>query len=234
MEEDRYDTAVFIDDYQLLVGLGSTQSRVPPCLALIDTEKGVGGTPRQTRFHLAPRFARFGCLSLVLEEGAHKPSVAESLAPFHQDPSQQIVALELQAAPYPLVLQVGALLELRNSGEADIEWDEWKKHVAFPHLHPDHLSIFGTQVSGCRLFLVCEVDFYGAPKLDVYDFTIGGESECSRQCDEKLYGELRTLSYPEERATVPGDEFIEFRSGNGSIVFLTVSVTLSRSSSDRA
>ena len=174
MEEDRYDTAVFIDDYQLLVGLGSTQSRVPPCLALIDTEKGVGGTPRQTRFHLAPRFARFGCLSLVLEEGAHKPSVAESLAPFHQDPSQQIVALELQAAPYPLVLRVGALLELRNSGEADIEWDEWKKHVAFPHLHPDHLSIFGTQVSGCRLFLVCEVDFYGAPKLDVYDFTIGG------------------------------------------------------------
>ena len=128
----------------------------------------------------------------------------------------------------------GCTFRTQKQWEADIEWDEWKNHVAFPHLHPDHLSIFGTQVSGCRLFLVCEVDFYGAPKLDVYDFTIGGELDCSRQCDEKLYGELRTLSYPEERATVPGDEFIEFRSGNGSIVFLTVSVTLSRSPSDRA
>ena len=68
----------------------------------------------------------------------------------------------------------GCTFRTQKQWEADIEWDEWKNHVAFPHLHPDHLSIFGTQVSGCRLFLVCEVDFYGAPKLDVYDFTIGG------------------------------------------------------------
>ena len=229
VEEDRYDTAEFMDDCQLLVGLGSTRNMEPPCLVLIDTEQGVGGTPRQTRFHLAPRFSNFGRLSLILEEGAHKPSVAESLAPFHQDPSQRIVALDLLCAPYPLVLQVGALLELKNRGEADIEWNEWKSHVAFPHFRSDHEDTSETWVSGCRLFSICSVDYLLKDQLDMHDFNMWGGSDCLYQEDEELYGELRTLYNTWGREEVPGDELIESvsRSGNGSIAFLSVSVTLS-------
>ena len=222
VEEDRYDTAVFIDDYQLLVGLGS-MCTTAPCLVLIDTEKGVGGTPRHTRFHLSPRFAGLGRLSLVLEQGAHKPSAAESLAPFHQDPSQRIVALDLQCAPYPLVLQVGALLELKNRGEADIEWDEWKSLVAFPHFQSDHENTSETWVSGCRLFSLCSVNYLVGLHLDMHDFNMRGDSGCLYEEDEELYGDLKTLGHTEGREEVPRDETIGSRCGNGSIIFFTVS-----------
>ena len=223
VDEDHCDTAEFIDDYQLLVGLGSTRSGGPPCLVLIDTEEGVGGTHRQTRFHLAARFANFGRLSFVLEEGAHKPSAAESLAPFHQDPSQRIVALNVGYAPYPLVLQVGALLELKNRGEADIEWDEWKSHVAFPHFRSDHEDTSETWVSGCRLFSLCSVEYLAKTQLDMHDFNMRGDSDCLYEEDEELYGELQTLDDTEGREEVPGDEIIGSRCVNGSIIFFTVS-----------
>jgi len=89
LQNDHYNTVDFIDDYRLLSTLKS------PCIVLIDTENVAGGTPVQTLFHLSPHFGDFGHPPHLLERGAYKPSPAEYLAPFHQDPAQRIVAFTM-------------------------------------------------------------------------------------------------------------------------------------------
>jgi hypothetical protein len=90
--------------------------------------------------------------SFISERGMHNPSPAESLAPFHQDPAQRIIALHFKFHPRYLVLRVGTLLQLfKNHEGTEIGWDEWKDHLVFPSCSSDTLATRSVQVSGCRL-----------------------------------------------------------------------------------
>ena len=121
----------FIDDYRLLAVLRETQSE-PLSLALINTEGGAEVTHMKTIFFLPPFIDSYQFIDLLLECGAHEPSPAESLAPFHQDPSQRIVVLDLGNAPYYLVLRAEALLAFENRAGPNIRWDAWKGCVVMP------------------------------------------------------------------------------------------------------
>jgi hypothetical protein len=97
---------------------------------VVDTEKVMGGASMRTTFHLSPHLHELEHPILLLEGGVHKPSPAETLAPFYQDPAQRIGALLLSFSLGGLVFQVGGLLELLESHEgSEIGWDEWKDHV---------------------------------------------------------------------------------------------------------
>lgn len=110
---------------------------------LMDIQKNAG-VPAQTSFHLSP-------LIHCLKWGAHKPLLAEYLAPFLQDRTPRIVVLSIHHFGC-LVFPVEALLELAEGREgSEIEWDEWKKHVVIPSTHVPDLKGW---VSGCRLFRI--------------------------------------------------------------------------------
>ena len=120
----------------------------------MDTGKFVEGFPAQTVFRLPPSPPYSGRPSLVLERGAHNPSPAESLAPFHQDPSQRIVALVWPSSPWThLVLRMGPLLGFLQSHEgSEVGWDEWKAHAIVASLDRRIGEITSTWVSGRRFF----------------------------------------------------------------------------------
>jgi len=48
--------------------------------------------PAKTSFQFSPYLRDFGYPSLLFERGVRKPSPAERLAPFYQDPTQRIAA----------------------------------------------------------------------------------------------------------------------------------------------
>ena len=81
----------FIND-QLSVSLDRRLDR-PSCLVLVDAEKVVGRAPKRKTSHLFPNFDLLGRPFLLLKQGVHKLSPAETLAPFYQDPTQRIAAL---------------------------------------------------------------------------------------------------------------------------------------------
>ena len=210
----------FINDYLLLAGLESTSS-LPPSLVLIDTED-VGGTPRQTTFHLSPQFKNFGVLFLFMEQGAHKPSTEESLAPFYPDPAQRIVLLRMQRALYNPVVSVGALLKLKNRGRAEIEWDELRNHILVARLSLDEMGPIDPWVSGCWLFFICSTESGLDDQMRVYDFSMQGRAQYLSEVDQSVGG-LRCLSPAPARAWIPRDWLLLPRSGHDSIVFPHVS-----------
>ena len=216
----------FIDDHLLLAALESTSS-LPPSLLLIDTEE-VGVTPVQTTFHLSPQFRYTRSPRLLLEQGVHEPSPEESLAPFYPDPAQRIVILPLiLPLRHPiryLAVSVGALLELKSRGGAEIGWDEWKDHVAIPrHLLDHHIATLW--VSGCRLFCICSTESGPDHQMKVYDFSPQGRAQyLSEEADGSL-GILRYLSPTPARAQIPWGEFDHACSGHDTIVFSRVSLT---------
>ena len=178
----------FIDDYRLLVGLGWSEDDLA-CVTLMDTERDVGGAPVQTSFHLPLSFRRHECLSLLLERGAHEPSSAEHLAPFHQDRTRRIAVLFMLRHPNHIVFSVEALLRLAEGHEGcKIGWNEWKMHVVIPSTpRPDLVQLC---VSGCRLFsLVSTSSADEVDEVEVYDFSLQGRAKyLSEQVDANLGG----------------------------------------------
>ena len=223
LENERYYAAEFIDDYRLLVSLGSSKD-VPQCVVLMDTEKDIGGAPVQTSFHLPPYFRTFDCPSLLFERGMHEPSSAECLAPFHQDCTQRIAVLSM---PYPsghIVFPVEALLRLADSREgSEIGWDEWKMHALIPSIPELHLA--DLCVSGCRLF--SSTSAHGPNvEVEVYDFGLRGRAKyLSEQVNASLGG-VRYLASTGTNARPPWhvDELYDMGSGHGSVVFFRVSI----------
>ena len=217
LEERPCYSVEFIDDCLLLAGLESTSS-LPPSLVLIDTEDK-GGTPRQTTFRLSPQFKNFGVLFLFLEQGVHKPSTEESLTPFYPDPAQRIVLLRMQRALYNPAVSVGALLELKNRGRGEIEWDELRSHVVVPRLSLDEMGPIDPWVSGCRLFFICSTESGQDDQLRVYDFSMRGRAQYLSEEADQSVGGLRCLSPTPARAWIPRDWLLLPRSGHDSIVF---------------
>ena len=183
-EEERCRAVEFMDDHRLLVSLESRQD-APSSLVLMDTGKFVGGVPVQTSLRLSRHFDSFGIQPLRLERGMHKPSPAESLVPFYNDPAQRIIVLETQSY---LVLCVGLLLEILESrGGSEVGWDEWKRHVFTPstsHIQESHQVALTAEawVSGCRLFLSYSVGPGQDFQMEVYNFTHRSEGTGPKWC----------------------------------------------------
>ena len=215
----------FIDDYQLLASVESTYHQ-PPSLVLIDTGH-VGGTPAQTTFYLSPWFSGLGVGGpyLLLDQGGHEPSPEESLAPFHSDPAQRVVMLDMRCSVRYLVVSVGALLELKSRGRAEIRWDEWKHHVAIPRLGGRGRAA-AFCVSGCRLLFVFFTQFSGHGQMEMYDFSMWGRARYLSEEVNQLFG-LRYLSSTPGRVPIPQRGLTTLRGGHGSIVFYHVSAMVS-------
>jgi hypothetical protein len=180
--------AELIDDYRLLITL-KPRPDATPCLALIDTGKDIGGTPIQTTFHLS--YSTFPYLTW--ERGMHNPPHAESLAPFHQDPAQRIIALQFQFDEFFLVLRVGALLELFKDREGtEIGWDEWKNHVVIPSLFRSVRRLRSVQVSGCRLIYFWLTPSGSGSVMEVFDFSMQGRAKYLTGLETS--GELGTMN----------------------------------------
>jgi len=176
MLDDYYHTVEFIDDYRLLVSIGTTMEN-PPRIVLVDTEKSVGEAPVQTPFHLPSHFDGIEWLHILLERGSHEPSPAEYLAPFHRDPTQRIAAVKVSPFGY-LVFRLEELLKLVEGHEGhDIPWDEWNDHVFLPSFPQRTFTLFRVWISGSRLFSVTSTMEYGLDaQMEVYDFSIQGHA----------------------------------------------------------
>jgi len=223
---NRYYTVEFIDNHRLLVSLGSETDK-PPCIALVDTKKDVEKAPVQTLFHLPSHFRGIEDPPVLLERGAHQPSPAEYLAPFHRDPTQRIVALNVPSPFGYLVFRLEALLDLVEGHEGrDIPWDEWKNHVAFLSLPQS--NIVGAWVSGSRLFSVTSTGYSPDARMEVYDFTVQGRAKYLSEQTNADLGGVRHLS-PTRVVVVPWavDKLLDTNGCHDSIAFFGVSVLLS-------
>jgi len=180
----------FVDDYRLLV---EPTTNIPQSLVLMDTRYCRRRSLIQTFFQL-PYF--LGGLVLILEQGAHKPSPEESLAPFHQDPTQRIVAF---ATDYPLgyfVVRLGTFLELPKDSEGSkIGWEKWKHHIFIPSISLDRV-IRRVRVSGCRLFLLSSTHYTSSDfQMEVYDFSMQGRPKHSTKQTSEGSEEFRVMTH---------------------------------------
>lgn len=172
LENERYTSAEFVDDYRLLALLkvpGDDFYDPPPRVLLISTEKGIGGVPAQTSFHLPPYFSPAKHPTIRLERGGHKPSPTDRLTPFYQDPTQRIAVLDMRCPLPYLAFPVEALVGLSRDHEGhEIEWDGWKKHAIIPSIEPGPAD---TWVSGCRLY---HLKPNPNAVIKIYDFSVRG------------------------------------------------------------
>ena len=156
----------------------------------------------KTVFHL-PR--RFRGLYLTLERGGHKPSPVESLAPFHQDPTQRIVMLYTRSYLHYLVVRVAVFLELFKDREGtEIGWDEWNHHVVTPSVDLEDVAhIF--RVSGCRLFFICSTREDLGFQIRICDFSMQGRVKYSSERESGKFGIVKCLSLTGAWAQIPWD-----------------------------
>ena len=214
----------FVDDYRLLISLDRTCDR-PSCLALVDTEKVVGGAPTRKTFHLFPNFDLLGRPFLLLEQGVHKPSPAETLAPFYQDPIQRIAALFVNHSFGFPAFRVGMLLELAEGHEgSEVGWDEWKGLVVNPSIGLYRVDVLDAWVSGCRLFYISATPSSPDAEMRVFDFSIHGRRKHLIEHVNTNLGGVRTLLPTDARAQVPRSALHDVHSGHDSIVLTYVSV----------
>lgn len=196
----------------------------------MDTEENAGGTPVTTSFHLPSYFRDFvrdyDCPSLLLERGVHKPSSAESLAPFHQDQTQRIAMLSIPHPSGHLVFPVEALLTVAKScAGCDIGWDEWNIHVVIASISEQDLVELC--VSGCRLFFISSAHGPDA-EVEMYDFSMQGRA---KYLSDKVNLGLGGVGYLASTGTKAlrswhVDELYDMRGGHDSVVFLHVSPLL--------
>jgi hypothetical protein len=229
MKDRFYDSVEFIDDYRLLVALGSSKDDLL-CVALMNTKKDTGGVPAQTSFQFPPYLYYPGYPPLLLERGVHKPSSAERLAPFHQDPTQRITALAVPFSPEYLLFSVESLVRLSEGREGcEIGWDEWKEYTAMPSIRQSHLV--GAWVSGCRFFCITSPGHGPDARMEVYNFNKKGRMEyLSEEFHPDLDG-VRFLSSAGANAQLPWnveesiDIFMNF--GHENVIFFRVSLLYS-------
>ena len=133
--------------------------------------------------------------------------------------------LDMRCSVRYLVVSVGALLELKSRGRAEIRWDEWKHHVAILRLGGRGRAA-AFCVSGCRLLFVFFTQFSGHGQMEMYDFSMWGRARYLSEEVNQLFG-LRYLSSTPGRVPIPQRGLTTLRGGHGSIVFYHVSVIVS-------
>ena len=182
----------------------------------------------QTFFRFYPSSIYSRCISLMSERGAHKPSPAEFLAPFHQDPTQRIIVLYMRYNPNLLVLRIGALLKLFKDREgAEIGWDEWKSCVLIPSLHCTGGPMNSTvHIFGCRLFHSYSVAS-GPYQMEVFDFSIQGRAKYLSKGKFEEFGEVNCLTSTGAKARIgPQGTFFCLRNSHESVIFSLVSTAV--------
>ena len=143
---------------------------------LLNTEQKIAddSTLAQTTFHFdLDEYWDADEIKLHLDRGGHKPSPEEGLlAPFYQDASQRLVAVELEEYNSLFVMKTEVLLGLaRERGGTGLEWEQWKAHAVKVQQHGERYA--DPWVSGPRLFCVCwPKQFGGEMWLDMYDFSV--------------------------------------------------------------
>jgi hypothetical protein len=216
LEYGRCESAEFIDDYRLLIIL-KLWANGRPSLVLIDTGNDIGGTPIQTTFHFPPQLSHSVSLSLILERGMHKPSPAESLAPFHQDPAQRIIVLYIRHDQLYLTLRVGALLELFKDHEGTkMEWDEWKDRVVIPSSPRGTWTPDAVRISGCRLIYFWSTAGGSGYEMEVFDSSMQGRAKCSRKWTNGWLGTKTYLPPAGGRVRIPLEGFLGLYTPNSS------------------
>ena len=180
----------------------------------------------QTSFQFPVHFRGFGRPFLLLEQGMHKPSSSECLAPFYQDHTQRIAALSMTHPSDNLFFRVEALLKLAEGREGcEIGWDEWKMHVVIPSL-PDP-DLVRAWVSGCRLFYI-NLAATGKAAVEVYDFSMRGRAKYLREQANANLGGVRYLVSTGTNARLPWETYkvFDMRGGHDSVVFSRVRILL--------
>ena len=163
---------MFFDDYWLLLAFVSGGSAA---LKLLNTEQATTDEMKQTRtvfhFEIHNDLPLYG-VRLHFNRGGYKPSPEEDLlAPFYQDPSQQIVAVELHKPTYKsvFVVKINVLLDLaRECGGEDLKWGKLRPHMVEVLPRDHHADLW---VSGSRLFRICRRWNNRKMWMDVYDFS---------------------------------------------------------------
>ena len=148
----------------------------------------------------------------------HEPSPEEFLAPFYPDPAQRIVILDMQGTGLHLAVSVGALLELKSHGGAEIGWDEWRGRVLRLVLHGETTDFW---VSGCRLFYIFSTEVNLKDQMQVYDFSVRGRAQYLSEGDPP-FGGFRYLS-PTTPVLLPCAWLVGPCGGRDSMVFPSVS-----------
>ena len=214
----------FIDEYRLLANVELTFG-TPQSLVVIDTGKYLGSAPMRTVFHLPSRLSGARNLSLLLERGVHRPSPTETLAPFHQDPTQRIIALALpRAHTYYPIIQVGELLDLLESREgSEIGWDDWKSCVVIPSINHDIVHVW---VSGCRLFCATSTGYDDVPQIEVYNCSMQGRAKCLRKRVNRTLSKIRYLSSTGVKTRIPYQDTLTVYNCHESTVFNYVSARI--------
>ena len=221
LDEGDYRNAEFVDDHTLLLSLESSRN-APPSLVMMDTLVFVGGPPIRTSCRFSDFFKPFGAPYLLLERGAHKPTPAESSAPFHRDPTQRIAVLCFQSAQNHLVLLLGDLLKLLKSREgSDIGWNEWKTHVIMISPKVCHKNPL---VSGCRLFFTYPTHNNPGLQMKVYDFSMQGRARYLCEWPSEELEIEKHMTTTEAKAQIPWTWVRETYVAHDSIIFTHVSV----------
>ena len=200
---------------------------MPLRLVLLNTEQTVDDPKlAQTTFWLESHGNQYvETFFLHLEQGGHEPTPEEDLlAPFYQDPSQRMLALELgdQDVCF-LVMKTEVLLELaRERGSVELVWEQWKAHVVRV-LSVNKAFLW---VSGPRLFCVRCTDVVENAWVDVYDFSPRASAWHMGEATYGNEGIVRKMERNVEWHDLPWHpntmHFVD--GGHDSIVFLEVNV----------
>jgi len=206
----------------------------PRRLVLINTEQTLidHSTLTQTTFHFDPHeHSDVTTIRLHLDRGGQKPSVEEALfAPFYQDSSKRVLAVELHSYGSTFVVKAEVLFKLaRERGGADLEWEEWKAHMA--EIQTRDATILW--VSGPRVLCIC---LTGGPNwrswMDVHDFSSRELARCMETVTDSKGGRLLRVRRPQSvvRYRLPWDTpAIQFLDGCHDSTALVI-VNVSRSS----
>ena len=168
---------------------------------------------------------------LHLDRGGHKPSSEEALfAPFYQDASQRVIAVQFDPYECGFVMKAEALLKLaREQRGANLAWEQWNAHAVEIHLK----GIMVGWVSGPRVFyLGCTEGENGETWMDVQDFSPREFAKCVEPVADSRDGRFPRMGLPPDVEkhylpwNAPAIQFSE--GGHDSIVVLMVNVSCSR------
>jgi len=177
----------------------------------------------QTTFHFD--HLDVDAVRLQLDQGGYKPSPEEaSLAPFYQDASQRVLAVEFYSYESAFVMKTEALLKLaRERGGADLEWEQWNAHAVEVQTRGGIVL----WVSGPRVFYICRTgQANGETWMNVHDFSPRESARCVETVTNSRDGRfLRRVGWPpsvEKRLPwhAPTIQFSD--GGHDSIILLLV------------
>lgn len=160
---------------------------------------------------------------LHLDRDGYKPSPEEALlAPFHQDVSQRLLAVEFHAHRSVFVMKTEVLLKLaRERGGTSVGWEQWNAHAVEVQLEGGMVP----WVSGPRL--VCISGTGRETDMRMYDFSPREFAKCREEIADGRGGRFLRVILPNVGLgrLLWGGPAIRFPNGShDSIAFLMVNI----------